>query len=103
MSIFFKIRELFTPKVIFVWQSELSHPTECKRYKSDELENYEIVILKAIWNQNGIKASELDRHYSSGGRRANDLLHKGYCENAGTKKIMKYVLSEKGFNFLKKI
>ncbi len=89
----------FAPKVS-AEHSELSNPVKCVRVRSTELEQCHINVLRLIWNQDGIKASELDRVYNSGGRRANDLLHRGYVDNIGNKKTMVYALNDKGIDFL---
>ena len=99
MSIFSRIKEYFSPKVIFVGKSVLSHPW----ISHLELEPSHISVLYIIAEWWKLKASAIDRVYNSGGRRANDLFHLGYVDNIGTKKTFIYQINDKWLSLIKKL
>lgn len=98
MSIFSRIKEYFTPKIIFVWRSELSHPTECER-KFDKEGNDELYVLRILQNKQ-MKACDIDKLFHSGGRRANDLYHQGYLDNLWNKRVFVYSMNDRGYDLL---
>lgn len=99
MSIFSRIIQYFTPKVIFVWKSVLSHPW----ISHLELDQSHINVLKIIYEWQKLKASAIDRVYNSWWRRANDLLHLGYVDNVGTKHMMIYQINDKWLSLINKL
>ena len=102
MSIFSKLREFFTPKVIFVWHSELSSPTKCERKRWKGKNGFdEFHVLRILSHANEpLLASQIDRQFHSWGRRANDLYHRWLVDNVGNKIVFKYRLNDKGYDLL---
>ena len=47
-----------------------------------------------------MKASDIDKLYPSGGRRANDLYHQGYIDNLWTKTVFVYSMNDRGYDLL---
>lgn len=98
MSILSWLANKFT-KVVFVWHSELSNPTECERtYK--EPRDQELEVLHILYMHGQMLARDIDKDYPSGGRRLNDLFHRGYVDNIGNRSKMLYKINDKGFNYL---
>lgn len=100
MLSFFK--KLFVKEVIVpVFPSELSNPRTCKRTYTLRWKD-ELAILRILQNR-PMKATEIDRHYGSGGRCANHLYQDGYLENIGTPTRFIYKINDKWYDLLLKL
>lgn len=94
------IKSLFAPKVILVGKSELSNPTQCERIEFQDPRKQELVVLEILSQNSQMCASSMDRYFPSGGRRLNNLLHKGLVDNVGSNKRMIYRLNDRGYEYL---
>ena len=65
MSIFSRIKEYFTPKTVYVFQSELSDPINCERITFSDPHEQELVVLKQISMRNCMLAQDMDKIYPS--------------------------------------
>lgn len=83
MSILSRLLEYFTPKIIFVGKSELSHPRDCKR-SNLEMNLSRIRVLEELSRQQGKEITSHDFHklsaVHSADKRLNDLYHMGYAD-----------------------
>lgn len=100
MSIFTRLKEYFTPKIIFVKQSELSDPINCERITYADSYDQEIVVLRHLSIHNWMLARDMDKIYPSGGRRLNELYHKWLVDNIGHKNRFIYKLNDKWYEIL---
>lgn len=99
----FSFKSLFAPKVIIVGKSELSHPTQCERIEYQDPRKQELKVLEILSHSIEMTASQMDRHFPSGWRRLNDLLHKGLVDNIGNRTRMIYKLNGRGYDYLLKL
>ena len=101
MSIFSRIRDYFTPKTVFVYQSELSRPTECERIDYEDPHKQELAVLKILALHESMQSRDIDKIYPSGWRRLNDLLHKLLVDNISKNNRFMYKINEKGLELIK--
>lgn len=101
MSIFSRIRDYLTPKTVFVYQSELSRPTECERIDYEDPHKQELAVLKILALHESMQSRDIDKIYPSGWRRLNDLLHKWLVDNISKNNRFMYKINEKGLKLIK--
>jgi len=90
------IKNLFTPKTIYVLHSELSNP----RVKREGKIHENLAVLKILyWFNGSMKARDINRVYPSGDRRLNELFHLGYVNNIGTSSFI-YEINDKGIEYI---
>lgn len=94
------IKRLLTPKVIFVSHSELSNPTQCERVDYQDPKKQQLAVLDTLSKSTQMKASDMDRYFPSGGRRLNELFHKGLVDNVWNKSRMVYRINDRWYALL---